>query len=147
MTAIILTRYLHFIAVFAIVGALVSEQFLVSKTMSRKEIKLISKVDIINIAGIILALVGGLILWFWVGKPAEYYTKNWIFHTKLTLFIGLIVLSVYPTIFFWKNKNGEDLNASIHVPKVVMICMRLEIILLIVLPILATLMSVGVGSF
>jgi len=147
MTAIVLARYLHFIAVFAIVGSLVAEQFLVSKTMSRSEIKRVARVDALYGLGAVLVLIAGLILWFSVGKPAEFYTKNWIFHTKLTLFVVLGLLSIYPTIFFLKNRKGSDLMDDVTVPSGVFVCLRLEMVLLIIIPLLATLMSLGIGSF
>ncbi len=147
MTEIVLTRYLHFIAVFAVVGAIVAEQFMVSKSMTRGQIKKIAIVDGIYGLGAILALIGGVILWFWVGKPAEFYTKNWLFHTKLTLFVVLGLLSAYPTIFFLKHRKGNDLNTEIRVPSIVFFCLRLELILLFIIPIVATLMSLGIGSF
>lgn len=147
MTAIILARYLHFIAVFAIVGALVAEQFLVTKSMTRKEIKRIAIIDGLYGFGAVLVLIAGFTLWFWVGKPADFYTKNWIFHTKLTLFVVLGLLSIYPSIFFLKNRKGADLLTEIKVPTAVMICLRLELLLLFIIPILASYMSLGIGSF
>jgi putative membrane protein len=147
MTAIILARYLHFIAVFAIVGALVAEQFLISKSMTRKEIKRIAVIDGLYGLGAVLVLIAGFTLWFWVGKPADFYTKNWIFHTKLTLFVVLALLSIYPTIFFLKNRKGVDLQTEIKVPATVIICLRLELLLLFIIPILASYMSLGIGSF
>lgn len=147
MTEIVLSRYLHFIAVFAIVGAIVAEQFMISKSMTRKQIKTIAIVDGIYGLGAILVLVGGLLLWFWVGKPADFYTKNWLFHTKLTLFVVLGILSAYPTIFFLKNRKGDDLLTEIKVPAFVFVCLRLELILLIIIPVVATMMSLGIGSF
>ena len=147
MTAIILARYFHFIAVFAIVGALVAEQFLVSKSMTRKEIKRIAVIDGLYGFGAVLVLIAGFTLWFWVGKPADFYTKNWIFHTKLTLFVVLGLLSIYPSIFFLKNRKGADLYTEIKVPATVMICLRLELLLLFIIPILASYMSLGIGSF
>lgn len=147
MTTIILIRYLHFIAVFAIVGALVAEQFLVRKTMTRNEIKRIAVIDGVYGLGAVLVLIAGTILWFWVGKPAEFYTRNWIFHTKLTLFVVLGLLSLYPTIFFLKNRRGLDINTEIIIPSAVFVCLRLELLLLLVIPILASYMSLGIGSF
>ena len=47
MTELVIFRYLHFIAIFAVVGAIFAEQFLISNSMTRKEIKLISKIDAI----------------------------------------------------------------------------------------------------
>jgi putative membrane protein len=147
MTAIIIARYLHFIAVFAIVGALVAEQFLVSKSMTRKELKRIALIDGLYGIGAILVLVAGFALWFWVGKPADFYTRNWIFHTKLTLFVVLGLLSIYPSVFFLKNRKGLDMHAEINVPAGVLICLRLELLLIIIIPILASYMSLGIGSF
>ena len=147
MTELIITRYLHFIAVFAIVGAIIAEQFLVSNKMSRYEIKRISKIDGIYGLGAILVLVAGLLLWFAVGKPAQFYSRNWIFHTKLTMFVVLGLLSIYPTVFFLKNRKGDDLDTEITVPKAVIVLLRLELILVIIMPILATYMSLGIGTF
>ena len=99
MTELIIIRYLHFIAVFAITGAIIAEQFLVSKSMSRMEIKRIAKVDLMYGLGALLVLAAGFILWFYVGKPAPFYTKNWIFHVKLTLFLIMGVISIFPSVF------------------------------------------------
>ena len=142
MTEIVLTRYAHFIAVFAIVGAIFAEQFLISKTMTRAEVKPISKVDAIYGFGALFVLLAGLTLWFWVGKPATFYSRNWLFHSKLTLFLVLGLLSVYPTIFFLKNRKGNDLDTKIEVPQIVIILLRLELVIIIIMPALATLMSI-----
>ena len=147
MTELIITRYLHFIAVFAIVGAIIAEQFIVSKSMTRRELKLISKIDTIYGIGALLVLIAGLLLWFSVGKPASFYTRNWVFHTKMTLFIVLGLLSLYPTIFFLKKRKGNDLNEIIKVPVSVIIFLRIELLLVVIMPILATIMSLGIGSF
>lgn len=147
MTELVLTRYVHFIAVFAIVGAIFSQQFLISKSMSRLEIKRIAKIDAIYGLGALLVLVAGLTLWFWVGKPASIYTRNWLFHSKLTLFIILGILSIYPTIFFLKNRKGQDLDTNIEVPRSVILLLRLELIILLIIPALASFASLGFGVF
>lgn len=147
MTELIITRYLHFIAVFAIVGAILAEQFFIAKTMTRHEIKRIAKIDTIYGIGVLLVLVVGLILWFWVGKPASFYSRNWIFHSKLTLFVVLGLLSIYPTIFFLKNRKGNDLETKIEIPAILLVLLRIELILIMIIPILATLMSLGIGTF
>lgn len=147
MTELVLTRYVHFIAVFAIVGAIFSQQFLISKSMSRLEIKRIAKIDAIYGLGALLVLVAGLTLWFWVGKPASIYSRNWLFHSKLTLFIFLGILSIYPTIFFLKNRKGQDLDTNIEVPRSVILLLRLELIILLIIPALASFASLGFGVF
>lgn len=147
MTELIITRYLHFIAIFAIVGAIISEQFLISKSMTRYEIKRISKIDAVYGLGVLLVLIVGLLLWFAVGKPASFYSRNWIFHTKMTSFVALALLSIYPTIFFLKNRKGNDLETEITVPRIIIVLLRMELVLIVVMPILATLVSFGIGTF
>lgn len=147
MTELVITRYLHFIAVFAIVGAIIAEQFLVSKSMTRKEIKQVSKIDMIYGIGALLVLIAGFLLWFAVGKPAQYYSRNWLFHTKLSMFIILGLLSIYPSIFFLKNRKGVDLDTKIEVPLTIILLLRIELLIIIVMPILATYLSLGYGAF
>jgi len=147
MTELVITRYVHFMAVFAIVGAIFAEQFLISKIMTRQEIKRIAKIDAIYGIGALLVLIAGFTLWFWVGKPASFYSRNWIFHTKLTLFILLGLLSVYPTIFFIKNRKGNDLDTKIEVPGTVILLLKIELLLILVIPALGTLTSLGIGTF
>ena len=134
-------------AVFAIVSAIFAEQFFISKTMTRLEIKRIAKIDAIYGIGALLVIIAGLTLWFWVGKPASFYTRNWIFHLKLTLFVILGILSIYPTIFFLKKRKGYDIDTIIEVPKTIILLLRFELLLIIVIPLLATLMSLGIGTF
>ena len=115
--------------------------------MTRKEIKLIFKIDAIYGIGVLLVLAVGIVLWFWVGKPASFYSRNWIFHTKLTMFIGLVLLSIYPIIFFSKNRKGNDSDTIINVPKTVIIALRIELLLIIIMPALASMVSLGIGIF
>ncbi len=146
MTAEIILRYVHFISIFTIVGALVSEHLLLKKEMTRVEIKRLSKIDAIYGLAAFTLLGVGLTLWFGnVGKPSQYYSQNWIFHFKISLFATIGLLSVYPTIFFLKNRG--DQQVLVHVPPLVFWMLRLELVLLFIIPLLAGLMSRGVGFF
>ncbi|MBX2844404.1 MAG: DUF2214 family protein [Flammeovirgaceae bacterium] len=147
MNDLILIKYLHFIAIFGVVGSLITEQFMIDEKLTKKEIKRLSFVDAVYGISAILVLVAGFTLWFGVGKPAEFYTKNWIFHTKVTLFIFVGILSIYPTIFFLKKRNGDDILTIIHIPKVILWSIRIELLIVFVIPLLAILMALGIGRF
>lgn len=147
MTPLVITRYLHFIGVFAIVGAIVAEQFMVSSCMTRRQLQRVARVDALYGIGAVLVLVAGLLLWFALGKSAIFYSRNWIFHTKLTLFLIMGLASIYPTVFFLKNRKGDNLDESVQVPKSIFILLKLELALLLLIPLLATLMSLGIGTF
>lgn len=146
MTAEILLRYLHFISILVLVGSLVGEHLLLKDRMTRREIRRLAALDGWYGLSAILLVAAGLTLWFGVGKSAEFYSKNWIFHIKLTLAILLGVLSIYPTVFFFKQRKGDP-TEEVPIPKRLIWVVRLELMLLIFIPLCATLMAKGVGYF
>ncbi|MFC5626998.1 DUF2214 family protein [Algoriphagus winogradskyi] len=147
MTPEILLRYLHFISIFAIVGSLVSEHLLLKKELTRKEIKRIATIDGVYGMGALILLAVGLTLWLGgYGKPTEFYSYNFIFHIKITLFAFIGILSIYPTVFFIKNGKGDQ-DEFVQIPKTIFMLLRLELLLLFIIPLLAGLMAKGVGYF
>lgn len=147
MTTEIFLRYLHFISIFAIVGTLVSEHLLLKKELTRAEIKRLSRVDAVYGVAALTLLGAGLTLWLsGAGKPTAFYSKNWIFHTKITCFLLVGLLSIYPTVFFIKNGKGDQ-SERIAIPKKLLMMLRLELTLLLIIPLLAGLMAKGIGYF
>lgn len=147
MTTEIFLRYVHFISIFAIVGSLTAEHMLLKKSMTRSEIGKLARIDAVYGIAALTLLVAGLTLWLGgFGKPTVYYTKNWIFHTKITLFALVGILSIYPTIFFIKKRKGDPAD-EISIPKGIFMMLRLELLLLVIIPLLAGLMAHGIGFF
>lgn len=139
----ILVRYAHFLGIIILSMTLVSEHILLSIDTSAKKFKRLAIVDAVFGVSAFVVLTAGLLLWFVVGKPAAFYSHNWIFHTKLTLFGIIAFLSIYPTIFFIKNRNKSI--EKVVVPKSLIMVIRLELTLLLVIPLLAALMAHGFG--
>jgi putative membrane protein len=137
-------KYVHFLSIFFIIASLSAEYILLKKEMTRKEIRRLATIDGIYGLNALLLLAAGFSLWFWVGKPAEFYSKNWIFMTKLTLFIIVGILSIYPTVFFLRQRKGDQ-NERVHVPSRIKMMVRIELLILFSIPLLATLMSRGIG--
>jgi putative membrane protein len=147
MTLEIFLRYIHFISIFAIVGSLTSEHLLLKKSLSRAEIGRLSRIDAVYGIAAVALVIAGLTLWLGsIGKPAVFYSKNWIFHTKITLFVVVGLLSIYPTVFFIKNRKGNP-DEIVCIPNSIFMMLRLELLLLVVIPLLAGLMAHGVGFF
>jgi len=145
MTTEILLRYIHFISIFAIVSSIASEHLLLKKELTRKEILRLSRIDAVYGIAALTLLGAGLTLWLGsVGKPAEFYTRNWIFHTKITCFLIVGLLSIYPTVFFIKNRKGSP-DEVIAIPKMLVMMVRMELLLLLIIPLLAGLMAKGIG--
>ncbi|HRJ29384.1 MAG TPA: DUF2214 family protein [Cyclobacteriaceae bacterium] len=147
MTTELLLRYVHFISIFTIAATLVAEHLLLKKELSRNEISRLARIDgVYGIAALVL-LGAGLTLWLGgFGKPAEFYSKNWIFHLKLSLFVCIGLLSIYPTIFFLKNRKGNP-EEVVTIPGKIFWMLRLELLLLFTIPLLAGLMAKSVGYF
>ncbi len=145
MTTALIVRYLHFVSIFGLVAVVVGQHLLLGKTMTRAQICRVRKLDMVYAISAVLVLATGFIQWFWVGKPAVVFTKNWIFHLKITTFLIVGLLSIYPTVFFGRNRKGDP-DESVALPGGVIWCVRIELLLLFLIPLLATLMAHGIGQ-
>ena len=137
-------RYLHFISLIALSAAVFAQAFLLRPEMTRREIAQIQRVDILYAVMVVVVLVTGFAQWFWIGKPSQFYSSNPIFHAKLTLFLIIGILSAWPSVFLGRQRKGDS-EETIEVPKSVTLSVRAEVLLLILMPLLASLMARGVG--
>jgi putative membrane protein len=145
MTIEVLLRYIHFICILVITGTLAAEHVLLKKEMTRSEVRRIAKIDALYGLAALTLVIAGLTLWLGsFGKPSIYYTRNWIFHIKLTAFICIGLVSIYPTIFFIKQRKGIP-DERVKVPSSIFLMLRLELLLLLIIPLLAGMMARGVG--
>lgn len=142
MTAEIIVRYFHFLAIFALFALLTVQHTLLKNKVDASTMKKIAVVDAAYGVTALLVLFAGLGLWLWVGKPAGFYTHNWAFHTKVTLFILVAILSIVPSIFIFKNRRT---TVDVTIPKSLVMLIRLELLILCIIPLLAVLMANGVG--
>lgn len=139
----IFVRYFHFLGIIVLSSALICEHVLISCEMQNKQFKKLVMVDAAFGMGAAIVLVAGLLLWFQVGKPPEFYSKNWVFHLKVAIFIFVGLLSIIPTMFILRNR--KSLAEKILVPSYIINIIRLEILLLVFIPLLAVLMARGYG--
>lgn len=145
MTTEILLRYIHFICIFAIVSSLVAEHLLLKPSLKRKEIGRLAKIDGIYGFAVLVLLAAGLTLWLGgYGKPMAFYSQNALFQTKLGLFLVIGLLSIYPTVFFFKKRKGDP-TELVTIPKSIFWTIRLELLLVFTIPLLAGLMAKGIG--
>jgi len=137
-------RYLHFVSIFVLAASLWAQVLQLRPSLTRGQIFQLQRIDLLYAIGAVLVLATGLLQWLAVGKPAEFYSKNPVFHTKLTLFLLIGLLSAYPSIFFAKQRKGPEAEV-VAVPRAVIWSVRAEVILLAFLPLLASLMARGIG--
>lgn len=139
----ILIRYCHFIGIIVLAGTLVAEHMMLTGQVSQVQMKKIARIDMVYGASSLVVLAAGLSLWFGVGKPSEFYTANGVFHAKVTLFVVMGLLSIYPSKFINKASRYEE--PLINVPKRVINIIRVELACLVLIPLLAVFMAKGYG--
>jgi putative membrane protein len=141
--------YLHYIGIMLLMGSLISEHLLLKPKMTKEQINSLAVTDLIYGMSALLVLATGLLRWFVYGKGSDYYLSNPLFHTKLTLFVILAILSIFPTIKFlkWRKQvnNGQEPDINYKTVKRLFMYIRLELLILAIIPLLAVMLARGTG--
>lgn len=142
----ILIPYLHYLGIMSLMGALITEHIMLKPGISRQQIKTLTTVDLIYGISAAVVIITGLLRWFVVdAKGIEFFSKNPIFHIKLTLVLVLVVISIFPTRKFLKWRKQADQNSpSDKELKKQLMFVRIELLLLAIIPLLAVMVANGV---
>jgi putative membrane protein len=149
MTTSALFAFLHFLCVFGIVSIVFFEWQTMSRTPTLTEARRLQICDRWYgiFAGIVLVV--GFLRVYYFEKGKDFYMANPFFHAKLTLFVLVGLLSIYPTIRFikWRLQTSQGLAPVVPEQeyKRIMIALRLQIVLLLVMALCASLMARGIG--
>ena len=143
MLLYIFFRFLHFVAIFGVTAAVIIENIAVKPSISKEDAINLAKISLIDNVSLVLTLMAGYTLWFWVGKPSEFYTENPVFLAKFIIFSIILVFGFFPFNFFKRNK--KSIQESVMVPPTTIFCVRLRGALLIVVVMLAFLTARGIG--
>lgn len=144
-----IAAYLHYLSIFVLFALLVLEHRLFRLPLDLERARSLIVVDIAYgaCAGVVLLTGAARVLWF--AKGADYYLHNSLFHAKIGLFVLVALLSILPTMTFlnWRNDLKADRIPQISARqcKLVTMTIRLELLVLLILPLLATLMARGYG--
>jgi len=141
--------YLHYLFIMILMGSVIAEHLILKPKMDAERIKSLATSDVIYGISALLVLATGLLRFFLYGKGVEYYLSNPLFHAKLTFFILIGLVSIYPTIQFIRWRKRLDMDESYRPdPKIVnriTMILRVEILVIAVLPLLAVLINRGYG--
>ncbi len=144
-----LVAYIHYLSFMVCFAALIFERNFLKANPNRKEAISMVVADIIyGIAGVAL-LVSGIYRVTKYGQSADFYTDNPIFWIKISLFIIVGLISLYPTVTYvlWAIplSKGELPKVSERLVKRLYLLINIEIIGFSLIPLFATLMSRGIG--
>lgn len=146
-----IVAYLHYLSIFVLFALLTFEHVQFKLPMDLPRARSLARIDMAYGITALLVLGSGLARALWYGKGPAYYLHNGLFHAKVTLFVLVGLLSIVPTLMFigWRGALGAG-----QVPRVderqghrVTLLIRLELGLLLVIPLLAVLMARGYGMF
>lgn len=149
MTLSALFAFLHFAAVFGIVATVFLEWQTMTRTPTHAEALRLQRCDRWYGIFAVIVLVVGFLRVFYFEKGRAFYTANPVFHAKLTLFVLVGLLSIYPTIRFirWRQQTalGQPPAVAEDEYKRIMWSLRAEVVLLLGVALCASLMARGIG--
>ena len=141
--------YFHYVSFIVMICAMVIELVLFKQTLSRKSAKIIQKADMFLGISAMSVIATGAIRFFYLEKGYEYYITNYLFVIKLILVLSIWLLSIYPTRVFikWRKQLDQQSDLQINNNEYLKIkrMIRIEVILIFLIPLLAALASRGIG--
>lgn len=138
-----LVSYLHYLGFMVLFAALVAQHLLFSTRLTPAQTIRLARLDGIYGMAALVVLVTGLLKVFVVGKPAVFYAHNAYFHAKVTLFLLLAFISIWPTIKFQgaaKQARRTPQTPTIALPRAIVACQRAQLLGVLLIPLLAAFM-------
>jgi putative membrane protein len=144
-----LFAFLHHVAAFALVAALAVEFVLIRGQLSIASARGLQISNQVFGAAAGVVLVVGLLRVFYFEKGAAYYFHSVPFIAKLSLFVIVGLLSIYPTIefFSWKSALKKDVAPTVAAAKMhaIRTIIHWELIGVVLILLCAALMARGIG--
>lgn len=141
--------FLHHVAAFALVAALAIEFVLIKGELTAANARGIVVADLVFGVSAGVVLVVGLLRVFYFEKGANYYFQSAPFIAKLSLFVIVALLSIYPTVQFlsWKKSLDRGQHPAVNERSLGKIrrLVHWELAAIVVLILCAALMARGIG--
>lgn len=135
-------RIVHLLAALILGMAVLVTNLGIGRSLSPDDRRALRGMLRVQAVGAVIVAAAGAAMWLLPGRPTGFYNGNPVFHTKLLLFAALILLSL-PAVRHLKAANscpGDSMT-----PGPVLLTLRLQLFVVISLPVLAWLMARGVG--
>ena len=144
-----IVAYVHYLGIILCFGSLIFERIILKINLSKNEIISIIIADVTyGIAGLAI-LITGILRVKYYGQGGEFYTSNPLFWVKVSLYIVIGLISLYPTTTYilWAiplSKNKLPVISE-NLVKRFQLIITTELVGFAVIPFFATLMSRGIG--
>jgi putative membrane protein len=143
--------FLHHLAAFTVVSALVAEVVLFKPPLTVTQAARLQRTDSLFGMSAGVLLVVGLLRVIYFEKGSGYYFADAFFLVKFTAFIIAALISIYPTVLFisWGKRLKQGVAPDVPEAQVrrVRMCLMWELTAIVVILFCAPFMARGFGFF
>ncbi|MBT2321034.1 DUF2214 family protein [Variovorax paradoxus] len=147
MTLEAILAYLHILAILTMVVFISSEAALCRvQWLNAAVVERLAKVDMVYGFAAIAVLATGVARTWWGIKGTAWYWTNPLLHVKLTLFIIIAVLSIFPTLTYFRWRKAVRSSGALPDEAEIRKTRRLVMIqahLLVLIPLVAVFLARG----
>jgi putative membrane protein len=145
------TAYLHYLGFMIAFGSLVIEHLTLKKDLSLAEAWRVVIADGIYGLSATTILVTGILRVLYFGKGTDYYLSSPVFYTKISIFIVISLLSLYPTFSFltWIKDLRNEQTPKLELLQVQRLTwlIRGELAGFVIIPLFAAILARGIHLF
>ncbi|RIX79861.1 DUF2214 family protein [Acidovorax cavernicola] len=150
MTLEAILAYLHLLAILTMVVFISSEAALCRvQWLNAAVVERLAKVDMVYGIAAIMVLATGIARTWWGVKGTAWYWTNPLLHVKLTLFIIVGVLSIFPTLTYFRWRKTLRATGKLPAEADILKTRKLVMIqahLIAVIPLVAVFLARGFGK-
>ncbi|VTU36913.1 DUF2214 family protein [Variovorax sp. RA8] len=150
MTLEAILAYVHFLAILTMVVFIASEAALCRvEWLNAAAVERIARVDMVYGIAAIAVLLSGLARTWWGIKGTAWYWTNPLLHVKLGLFIIVGVLSIFPTLTYFRWRKAVRASGTLPDAAEIKKTRKLVMIqahLIALIPLVAVFLARGFGA-
>ncbi len=150
MTLEAILSYLHLLAILTMVVFISSEAALCRvQWLNAAVVERLAKVDLVYGVAAVAVLASGIARTWWGVKGTGWYWTNPLLHIKLTLFVAIGVISIFPTLTYLRWRKTLRASGVLPTETDIRKTRRLVMVqahLIAVIPLAAVFLARGYGK-
>lgn len=145
-----LLAYFHFASMTGMVAMLAAGFAALAQRDAANGMRRLKRLDGMYGLFALLTLASGVARLLFGAKGSAFYLSNPVFHTKISLFVLAGLLSIYPTVQYFKWADAVNADSGFRPPADNVARVRklivIQFVLLAAIPFAASLMARGIGA-
>jgi putative membrane protein len=150
MTLEAILAYVHILAILTMVVFISSEAALCRvEWLNKAVVERLARIDMVYGIAAMVVLASGIARTVWGVKGSAWYWSNPLLHIKLTLFIIVGVISIFPTLSYMRWRKAVRANGALPTEAQIRKTRKLVMIqahILVLIPLAAVFLARGFGK-